>query len=131
PARGPCGETGPHASAGRTSVHGLTGCGGRNRFAPAVVSAYGIPLKTKTPSRVKPRTLPAFVATMARSGVATEVARAWAAGCFTDSAGAACSSPAAASPAAETPATAVDLSQVRRSTDESLMRKWGMGSAGD
>src|SRR5690349_9686265 len=102
---------------GRTSVHGLTGCGGRNRFAPAVVSAYGTPLTTKRPSRVRPRILPAVVATMARSGVATEVARAWAA-CFVasiDGAGDARSSPAAASPAAETPATAVDLSQVRRS----------------
>jgi hypothetical protein len=56
--RGPCGDTGPHASAGFTSVHGFGGFGGRKRFAPPVVSPYGIPLKTKTPFRVKPRTFP-------------------------------------------------------------------------
>src|SRR5512141_3055668 len=51
-ARGDGGATGPQASAGRTPAHGVGFRGGMNRFSPAVVSPYGIPLKMKTPSWV-------------------------------------------------------------------------------
>src|SRR5262249_57673435 len=53
-----CGAVGPYASASRVSVHGDGFIGARNRFFPAVVAPYGMPLKILTPSSAVPRTLP-------------------------------------------------------------------------
>src|SRR5438093_2509587 len=40
----PCGALGPYARASRTPVHRAGSTGGMNRFLPAVVAPYGIPL---------------------------------------------------------------------------------------
>jgi hypothetical protein len=49
PVRAACGATGPYWRELRNPVQGLTLIGGINRFAPAVLSAYGMPLKVLMP----------------------------------------------------------------------------------
>src|ERR1700733_13115408 len=65
PARGPCGDTYPNCRELLTPVHDFGLAGGRKRFAPAVVSPYGIPLNVEIPLCTYPATFPAPVETIA------------------------------------------------------------------
>src|SRR5690242_18471352 len=51
----------PNSSASRTAVHFSGSFGGRNRFVPAVLAPYGIPLKVLMPWLSTPRTFPKLV----------------------------------------------------------------------
>jgi hypothetical protein len=53
-----CGQLAHSLVASRTSFHGTTGCGGRQRFSPTGGAAKGIPLKLETSPSVTPRTTP-------------------------------------------------------------------------
>src|SRR4026207_1818793 len=48
PGQARCGQSAQSLVASRTSFHGVTGCGGRQRLAPTGGAAYGIPLKAAT-----------------------------------------------------------------------------------
>ena len=65
-----CGAEWPNARAGRTPLHGLTGCGGKKRFAPPVGAPYGMPLKTKPCAPRVPSTLPVVVSTIGSASAA-------------------------------------------------------------
>src|SRR5437762_3020457 len=52
-------------AASRTSSHGGTGCGSRQRRSPIGGAAYGMPRHTATSPSMRPRTAPAVVATTA------------------------------------------------------------------
>ena len=54
---------------GYSSVHGVGGLAGSQRFSPAVVWPYGTPLNVKTPPSRNPRTLPYCVFAIAERGV--------------------------------------------------------------
>ncbi len=70
PDAGSCGAECPKALASRTPGQGVAGCGGRNRLPPAVLAAYGMPLKPWTPWAAAPRTLPPAVSTTAAASCA-------------------------------------------------------------
>lgn len=59
-----CGAVGPNEVAGRTPSQGAAGAGGANRRSPTGGAAYGMPLKTSTPSRSVPSTAPWVVRTI-------------------------------------------------------------------
>src|SRR3954453_15066203 len=61
---GGCGAHLPHSSAGRTSLQGVAGWGGRNCNGPTGGAANGIPLKTARPSSTTPATRPLAVSTI-------------------------------------------------------------------
>src|SRR5580704_8623317 len=48
--------------------HGSAGPASRNRFTPSVAAPYGMPLKTRIPSLIAPRTRPRDVSAMAVCG---------------------------------------------------------------
>src|SRR5580704_15572441 len=66
-----CGQFAPYTRAGYSSVHGMGGLAGSQRFSPAVVAPYGTPLNVKTPPSKNPRTLPYCVFAIAERGVDT------------------------------------------------------------
>src|ERR1700733_6693098 len=64
-----CGQFAPYTKAGYSSVHGVGGLAGNQRFSPAVVAPYGTPLNVRTPPSTNPRTLPYCVFATAERGV--------------------------------------------------------------
>jgi len=56
-----CMAVGPKAVASNSSVHAVTGWGGRNRFAPVGGAANGMEANRLTPASVDPRTEPLLV----------------------------------------------------------------------
>src|SRR5215831_9095728 len=74
-----CGQLAPYTRAGYSSVQGLGDFAGSQRFSPAVLWPYGMPLKVRTPSETYPRTFPYCVFATAERGV-EQVLEAWAPG---------------------------------------------------
>src|SRR5580692_9325923 len=66
-----CGQFAPYTRAGYSSIHGVGGLAGSQRFSPAAVAPYGTPLNVKTPPSKNPRTLPYCVFAIAERGVET------------------------------------------------------------
>src|SRR4051812_35485390 len=79
PGNGSCAQSLPYARAGFAPVHGLTGCGGRQRSSPTGGAAYGMPLNELTPASTAPSSIPLATLTCsvpARIGSVAETAAA-------------------------------------------------------
>lgn len=68
-----CAHMVPNFVASRTSLHGVSGCGGRQRSAPTGGAAKGIPLNAAMPSCIAPWSGPSVVWTMSVGSAAVLV----------------------------------------------------------